>query len=358
MVEILRLSVSNILVSTDPPHIILAVESSHLEFFGICPHELVGQTLQNFEGPLTDSDLLHNAISTTASHYQQSDFSVVLYDRERKPKNMAVSCAPHVRNSGHQNCCLLSLEYSPAITLGEVFEETARAWALIQVEWPHFVDIVNSHFSLQFGFSGSDIIGQNLHRIRPPHSHSTAWRQLLLNASHGIRSHAATTLLTSSGAEIDCDINCIPVVNPPSRAVAHILVLFSPPLRLECATPSASACIGNAASSTSAPGGGENSAQRRRSSLAAGTVAAAASGTDVVAAAAAPVIVDDAYVRRVRRRHITAARRAAAREGVAAATGAREGGPGGAGAPAPACADVCAGAGAGADAGGPPSQQQ
>ena len=213
----------------DELHVIQEVDTDQEILLGHIPHHLVGRSARQFEGPLTDSAILDAAFEDARLRGLQSQFYCTLYGRGADAENFFATCEPHRYQTRLPNWTLLSLEPSQAVPLTAVFEEESQAWALLQTEWPHFVDIVNAVFTAQFGIAEDDIVGQNLHRIKPPHVLSAGLRRLLQVASAGYRSHEILTLCTAAGAEIEVEATCVPVVTPPSAAAECLFVCFSVP---------------------------------------------------------------------------------------------------------------------------------
>ncbi len=221
-------------VSMEFPHRIIAVDGNSL--LGYSPQYLVGQSIQVLEGHHTDSAMFHNAIIAAVINGPR-EFQIALYDIGGRCKNLDISCIPQYGCSGSCSCCQIILGISDAMLLSSVFEQTSCAWALVSAEWPHFVEIVNNLFNTQFGLSEYEIIGQNLHRIKPTRTESTPWRTSLTAASEGRRSHHQVTVCLSSGDEAQIELMCIPVVREPNATVEHVLVLLSAPLRHRTTSP-------------------------------------------------------------------------------------------------------------------------
>lgn len=213
----------------DEYDVIRRVDTDQEHLLGHLPHQILGKATSEFEGPLTDSAVLRAAIANAGSRGQESEFFCTLYGREGESGDFLITCEPHRDQPQDPNGVLLSLEPSQAIPLSAVFEPTPQAWALLQAEWPYFVDMINPVFSTQFGYSELDIVGQNLHRIKPPRVPSAALRRLLHDAASGRRSHEILTLCNISGAEVEVEATCVPVVTPPSSAVEYLLVRFAAP---------------------------------------------------------------------------------------------------------------------------------
>jgi hypothetical protein len=216
----------------DQRHLIQEVATDQDLLLGHVPHSLVGKLASQLVGPLTiDADFFHAAFERACLRDQRSQFFCALYGRGGDPESFLITCEPHSHQPQDPICILLSLEPSQAIPLSAVFEpeEELLAWALLQTEWPYFVERVNTVFSAQFGFSEPDIVGQNLHRIKSPRVLSSGLRRLLHAASLGHCSHEILIVCTATGAEIEVDATCVPVVTPPSPVAEHLYVRFSAP---------------------------------------------------------------------------------------------------------------------------------
>jgi hypothetical protein len=319
------------LVSIEFPHRILALDEESC-LLGYSLQSLVGQSIQLLEGHHTDSHMLHDAIATAGVHGSR-EFQVALYDIGGRCKNMHASCIPQYGEFGTCSCCRLVLGLSPAILLSSVFEERSCAFALVSAEWPHFVETINDLFIAQFGLSAQEIVGQNLHRIKPIHTESTPWRALLTAASQGHRSHHQVAACLASGDEAQIELMGIPVVREPNASVDHILVLLSEPLNPPRTSSHPSPVVPSPPpqptfSASSSPPAAFEPSRRAAEFASAGAAphppphhsAQSPMARNPVpppsraasAAAPAAVVLDDAYVRRVRRRHLTAERRAAA----------------------------------------------
>jgi hypothetical protein len=316
-------------VSVMHPHTIVAVECSGSSILGHTAADLLGSILSIFAGPKTDFEGLLHSVSACA--YQEPAETVqhmVLYDVDGVARNLTVSCA----HSSSQSCAI-TLKYTSAITLASVDETVSQPWALVSSDWPHFAESTNDHFQGLFGLCSDDILGQNLHRIKPRHTESTKWRNLMISASHGLRCQETVLTLSASGVESWMDLKCIPVVDAPDCAVRHILVLFSeatspPTLSIfhdSCSTGDCTSPSGHVPQShhlgmwpAALPSHHRNPSilppqiyLPHKSDFHLQLTAAAEIGRPV-AQRAAPLIVDEAYVRRVLRRHRAAERRSAA----------------------------------------------
>ena len=158
-------------VSLMSPHLIVAVECSEQGILGYRATDLLGKTVGTFAGPMTDLEGFLYAVAVSA--YQAATIQhVLLYDVDGVARNMTVSFAPSISQS-----CAITLQYSAAITLASVAEISTQAWALVSSDWPHFAESTNDRFAWRFGLSNADMIGQNLHRIKPRHTESRKWRE-------------------------------------------------------------------------------------------------------------------------------------------------------------------------------------
>jgi hypothetical protein len=286
-------------VSLQKPHMILAVGGSQRRIMGYKSCDLDGRPFTILQGPKTDLKIQECAMMNTQTSGISSDFFLVLYDAALQPHDMAVSCSLHPDVNGH-SCCCLTLQLSGAVCLQDVFLETSCAWALTASEWPYFVSVINNQFICEFGLSGSDIVGQTLHRIKPLHTESTVWRRLLKMASEGRRVQDSALTRSHFGIEKLTALTCTPVVDASGSKVEFVMVRFSPG-----ADPSAASAGPADPPPLFAPSG---------SAAASPPTAAKRRGAPRVGrpTAPAPDVIDDAYVKRIQRRLRIAERRAAA----------------------------------------------
>ena len=295
-------------VTYEIPHVIVSVGGSHRRFLGYRQCELDGRVFDILKGPKSDFTLQECAILNAQNNGTCCDFFMVLYDASRQPHCMAVSCSPHSDVNG-RSCCCLMLHPSAVIGLHNVFEETTSAWALTSSEWPFFVSVVNTVFVNEFGLSGSEIVGQTLHRIKPHHTESTVWRKLLKMASEGRRAEDTAITRNSLGVEKLTLLTCHPVVDASNTKVEYVMVRFSPEPAAAGASKSPADPHPHAphaphAELTAAASG---PADRRRGAPRVGRPTAPA-----------PRVIDDAYVKRIQRRLRIAERRNAADPAAAA----------------------------------------
>jgi hypothetical protein len=349
------------LVSCDPPHTIFDVNHSNLLGYG--PHNLMGRSLAILTGPQTNAQILRQSLLNVGGCGQPIQFPTALYDVSGKCRNVRLTCEPA------RNChipgrnCILTISASDTILQSCISEESDHAWALVSSEWPHFVESVNLEFTRQFELSEEDIVGQNLHRIKPYHTASTEWRIALGSASEGRRTRQRILARTATAKELVFDLECVPVSSAPGGSVDRILALLIPagndptsfpsdntftrvpsntffsqssPSNVIQAARCSNSAILAASGSSSTPllqsPYAVDSVHRHSPSGAAWTGPGAAGTTPVPASAAprpprscgrppsadVPAVLDDKYVRRVRRRHLTAERRAAAAAAAAA----------------------------------------
>ena len=293
--------------SYDPFHIVFAED---LDVLGYCPQEIVGKSIFILVGPETDRELLHQAIINAGVHSCASKFSLVMYDRSGHGRHVTVTCEYENVEYDSTSYCRLTIELSDVLLLSSVYEETLHAWALVSAEWPHVVETVNDRFILQFGLPAQAIVGQNLHRIKPPRTQSEPWRQAFATASMGRRSVQHVVACCASGAEMQMELLCIPVVSSRSSPVDRIMAILSALAIHQDAHAQIQPYTG-AASATPAP---HSSLVHSMGAASASPPTAARPRPRSLAdhVPEPPAVLDDGYVRRVRRRHLTAERRAAA----------------------------------------------
>jgi hypothetical protein len=317
---------SRLLVSTEVPHLILAVETSLQYLLGHAPHELVGKNFRILQGPETDTDLLSFSLDNVNAMQGQ----ISLYGRQGLPLIMDVLCEPLFSTSQNKWCILMSLEASETITLGQALGEAACPYALLSAEWPYRIEMVNQRYMEEFGVAVHDVVNKIANHIKPAVVTDSDWQALLYTAAIQGRSavqrqvHFPTT--TSSSV---FDVNFVPVVNTPNHRVEHILVRFStctqpahaPFADLpSLATPQYAAAAPDAARLIPWLAPAEPSLEGMSQEIHAGP---AAHACRLGRRAATPLIIDEGYVRRLHRRHQAAARRAAPKSHAAGAPPAR-----------------------------------
>jgi hypothetical protein len=218
------------LISSDFPHTILS--SHENEILGYSPQALVGQSFGLFSGPRTDNKIFFNSVQRAGSHGESGELNLALYDIAGRCRNVILRYQPSSwRNEATSKCCHITVIQSESILFTSVFDESAYAWALVSADRPHYVETVNDLFTTLFGLPKDDIVGKNLHRIRPSNLPSNELRHALLAASQGTRTRQRMAACTASDAETLVDIDCIPVVSAPGAAVTHIMAVLSPTQR-------------------------------------------------------------------------------------------------------------------------------
>jgi hypothetical protein len=139
---------------------------------------------------------------------------------------MMVSCKSIQGNDSNLE---LNLEHVPELSFiqMESIDQLDFAWALLSVSWPHNVERINQMFEDLLEFSEIDIVGQNLHRIRPRHALSGGWRAMLRSASGGRAARDVLEVRSLRGREFLADISCIPTVSgPDNMSMPQMLAIF------------------------------------------------------------------------------------------------------------------------------------
>ena len=107
------MSNTRLLLSTQEPHRILAVECSLDSFLGYVPHALVGMNVIALQGPYTDAVLLRDLMMAE----EETACQVLLYEFSGQPRMMEISCERLFSTSENKQRCLMNLQYSPAVTM-------------------------------------------------------------------------------------------------------------------------------------------------------------------------------------------------------------------------------------------------
>ena len=239
---------SSLLVSSDVPHLILAVETSLQHLLGYAPHELVGKDFRILQGPETDTERL----TSSMDHANATQNQFILYERHGLAVPMDVSCEPYFSMSQNKVCTLMGLA---ATELNS--RQFCHAWGdaafphALAAECPNRIEVTNQQSSEVVGVAEQHVVYPRPNRSQSASLTGSCWNEPFTDSLHA--NHAA------------------------SPVAARVLPWL--------------------ASTVSQPAGEGSSAaiatrDRRRG--------------------ATPPIMDEGYVRRLRRRYQAAARRAGA----------------------------------------------
>ena len=154
---------SRLLVSSDFPHLILAVETSLQKLLGYAPHELVGKDIRILQGPGTDT----GPLTSSLAHANVMQSPIVLYERHGLAVLMDVSCEHYFSISQNQTCTLMGLtasETTPHHALGDSAFPHAPA-----AEWHHHIDVDNRQYPQEVG------VAEQADRVPPPSYAGSGW---------------------------------------------------------------------------------------------------------------------------------------------------------------------------------------
>ena len=215
-----------LLISSERPNIISAVDWSLNYVLGFTSDEIVGRSIEIFEGPATDRALLETLLTGAMENRPCARVPVSLHDKSGEQRSILISCNLHDEYSPALELCL---EHVPEISSihRENIDGLDAAWVILSATWPHVVEQVNPHFSALLEVEDSDIVGQNLHCIKPRHAMSAAWRIMFRSASGGQAARNFVEVRCRGGREFLADVTCIPVLSGPANPTNfHILVVI------------------------------------------------------------------------------------------------------------------------------------
>mmetsp|Transcript_38455 Transcript_38455/g.80637 ORF Transcript_38455/g.80637 Transcript_38455/m.80637 type:complete len:229 (-) Transcript_38455:359-1045(-) len=218
-----------LVVSCDAPYRILAAGSKIKKLMGFTPHQLNGCILQSLEGPDTDTVSLHAGIKAVCNDCVSTPYQFVLYDSKGRSRYMMVSFSRYQNESGLLIGCMLTIENSCAVQLGEYAKITSKIrvpWALASMSMPHSISTVNCKFFNQFGWTATDLEGMSLLDLNSPTSEPEPWYALLRMASTGRVGTGEVCIRTQGGIDIFQTVTCIPVVEWPNSRVVYVAFAF------------------------------------------------------------------------------------------------------------------------------------
>ena len=215
------------LISNAGSCVISAIDCSVRFVLGFTSDEIVGRSIDIFQGPATDRPLLRSLLTGAAGNHPCTRVPVSLHDKSGQQRSLLVSCRLH---DGHDDTLELILEHVPEMSSihSENVDHLDAAWALLSVIWPHGVERVNPCFSALLEMDATDIVGQNLHRIKPRHAMSAAWRAMFRSASGGQASRDFVEVRCGGGREFLADVTCIPVLSGAGNSTqSHMLAVIA-----------------------------------------------------------------------------------------------------------------------------------
>ena len=215
-----------ILVSFYQPYTILDVKSNMYFVLGYRPEDLKCKSLDVILGPKSDTALLYQSIQAASESGMASQFQMMLYEQSGKCRNMQISCCRNLDDMLGAQTCSLSLELPSTIVVDEVYQDNTCGWALASSEWPHGIQMVNSKFTSEFGFSAEEATGLNLYQIITSASDSEDWRVFMGLAREGQRSQGMTVTLSKYGEQHRSLLSFEPVQTVCNGAIESIMVRF------------------------------------------------------------------------------------------------------------------------------------
>ena len=221
-----------LVVSIDHPHQIIDVESKMYFVLGHRPKDLRQNPLDVILGPKSDTALLYQSIQAASESGMASQFQMMLYEQSGKCRNMQISCCRNLDDVFGDHACALSLDLPSTIVVDEVYQDNTCGWALASSEWPHGIQMVNSKFTSEFGFSAEEATGLNLHQIITSVSDFEDWRIFLGLACEGQRTQGAAAVTCKSGKQSQTQLSFLPVQTVANGAIEHIMVRCAN--QLEC----------------------------------------------------------------------------------------------------------------------------
>ncbi len=145
---------------------------------------------------------------------------------------MMVSFSRYQNESGHLIGCMLTIENSCAVLLGEFANITSKIrlpWALASISMPYSISTVNDEFLDQFGWAANDLEGMSLLDLKSPTSEIEPWDALLHMASMGRVGTRDVCVRPQSGADVWQTATCIPVVEWPNSRIVYVAFAFEMP---------------------------------------------------------------------------------------------------------------------------------
>jgi hypothetical protein len=216
----------SIVVSLREPYPISSVLSRQHRIFGYHLRDLVGRPLSILEGSKTNLESQTLALESVSSGEQSADFFQIFYDAESKPISFYVVCTPNFDHHGNR-CARLTMEPSAAIQLSEVFRDPGLVWALVIPTWPFTVSAASDSFISQFGYSGPEVIGQSLFRMKTTEDDSTIWERTLTRAAKGKREVSTVDTTSAAGVVTRVLLTCIPVMGTDMARIGFVLACFA-----------------------------------------------------------------------------------------------------------------------------------
>ena len=223
-------SMGRLVVSCDAPHHILAVGTKIKRLMGFTAHQLNGCILQSLEGPDTDTVALHASIKAVCNYCVSAPYQFILYDSKGRSRYMMVSFSRYQNESGLLIGCMLTIENSGAVLLGEFANITSKIrlpWALASLPMPNIISTVNCEFCNQFGWVANDLEGMSLLDLKSPTSEPEPWYALLRMASTGRVGTGDVCIRSQSGVDKFQTVTCIPVVEWPNGRVVYVALAFN-----------------------------------------------------------------------------------------------------------------------------------
>ena len=131
-------------------------------------------------------------------------------------------------NTESNSMCMITFETSDAILLKEAVTGKRCAQTVISAEWPHRIRFVSDAFTSAFGFSPAQTLGNNISLFRSPTTDVLGWCTVLQTAIDGQATTSNLRMRTSSGADIDTLVCCVPVVEALNGPITHLLLQLKP----------------------------------------------------------------------------------------------------------------------------------
>ena len=214
------------IVSIDPPYVILEVRSArNKKILGFGEDTLRGCSIQIFQGPKTDANLMTSVIADCKS-FKTSTIQIDLYDKLKQRHKILAILSPHSDALGVIVGCMLSIEPSRAIFLSKALEDSSNAKILVSSDPNGMIELVSKEFCREFSVLPDQILGKPVNSISKLFPFPDHLAALIAISAAGRAARGETVILSGNRMALSCFVSCLPVVEELSGRIVYVLALF------------------------------------------------------------------------------------------------------------------------------------
>jgi hypothetical protein len=213
-------------ISSLPPHIILACDSSIEDILGYSTKQFIGEVdglKLMFRGKLDSYRFVANYLKEDSSHYGAIQTQLTASDGASR--SMTISCN---KDQDFPGARCISIRISEATSLSDALLSGANPLAIVSAKPPYHVCTANAQYVQSFTLAGIETCGNPLTNLCSSGSCLERWRTMIEAAAHGQVAEAPVRARTSFCLDYACLLRCTPVASGSDVPIVFVAALFQP----------------------------------------------------------------------------------------------------------------------------------